>query len=83
MFSVSLAVVLSTAPHRPAGSKDPAGLPWSVQGPGGGHSSADAYSLDGTLGQPLTEASAGGTANLTSGFWQADTYLVYVPQVSR
>ena len=82
---LAAAVLLAAATARgQTGTAGTAGLPWSVLGAGGGHSSAATYSLDGTLGQPLSDSSAGGAYQLASGFWQEDAgYHVYMPQLRR
>lgn len=44
-------------------------LPWSVVGSGGMGGSADGYTINSTLGQPVVGLVAEGDYSLTSGFW--------------
>jgi hypothetical protein len=44
-------------------------LPWSVIGSGGMGGSAGDYTINSTLGQPVTGVADAGGYHLTSGFW--------------
>jgi hypothetical protein len=56
-----------------------------VTGGGGGHAAAGDYSLDATIGQPITGSGAGAPYQLSSGFWAAawPEGMTYVPLVQR
>ena len=56
----------------------------SVIGGGGGNSSAGAYVLDGTVGQPVVGTVSNSPYNLCAGFWCGmGVYKVYLPFVLR
>jgi hypothetical protein len=56
---------------------------WTVDN-GGGVSQGGPYQINGTAGQPDAGNSAGGTYNLSGGFWSGSVYLVTrIPMVSR
>jgi hypothetical protein len=44
-------------------------LSWNVIGAGGGHATSATYTLDATIGQPVTDISASTSVSLQSGFW--------------
>ena len=48
-------------------------LSWSTVDSGGGRSSGDNYTLDGTIGQPDAATSSGGVYTLQGGYWSAFT----------
>ncbi|MDW8325687.1 MAG: hypothetical protein RMK99_03890 [Anaerolineales bacterium] len=51
---------------------------------GGGASSGGVYSLRGTIGQPVTGISTGGTYRLSAGFWSGPVWRsLYLPLISR
>jgi hypothetical protein len=59
---------------------------WWVIGGGGGHAEAGNYSLDATIGQPVTGGMSGGPYTLASGFWGGAAvveYEIYLPIVLK
>jgi hypothetical protein len=60
-------------------------LSWSTIDGGGGMSSNDIYTLNGSIGQPDAGTLAGTGYTLTGGFWGGRTaqYRVYLPLVLR
>jgi hypothetical protein len=60
-------------------------MDWWVIGGGGAQVDSGAYSLGGTLGQPVTGASSAGGYELCAGYWcgAAGRHTVYLPVVLR
>src|SRR4030042_1022912 len=44
-------------------------IDWYVIGSGGGHSESGAYSVDGTIGQPIVGVSSSANYRIEAGFW--------------
>jgi hypothetical protein len=44
-------------------------IDWYVIGSGGGHSESGAYSIDGTIGQPIVGVSSSANYRIEAGFW--------------
>jgi hypothetical protein len=57
---------------------------WVLSG-GGGHTEADPYALDGTIGQPLVGTELAGGYTLCAGFWCGAEagHRIYLPLVVR
>ncbi len=57
---------------------------WTVDSGGATSSAGGSYSLGGTIGQPDTGASSGGTYTLTGGFWgggAANEHTLFLPLI--
>jgi len=56
---------------------------WSVIGGGGGGATDGYYTLNGTIGQPVTGLSSSAEGNLCSGFWckVLEHYKIFIPLV--
>ena len=59
-------------------------IDWWVINGGGGRLSNGSVTLDGTLGQPVTGVSTGGSAWLGAGYWYADQPVqIFLPLLRR
>jgi len=60
-------------------------IEWDVTGGGGGHAAAGIYTLDTTIGQPVTGVAMNTGAELCAGFWcgPALQIHIYLPKVAR
>jgi hypothetical protein len=61
---------------------------WTVDGGGGSDNASGTYTLGGTIGQPDTGVSEGGTYTLAGGFWGGGNAAVlnnpvYLPLITR
>jgi hypothetical protein len=79
-----LALTVSVAAAQTGGGYD---LTWSTIDGGGGTSSGDTYTLDGTSGQFDANVMSGGGYTLAGGFWTSLTavaeFKVYLPLILR
>jgi hypothetical protein len=81
--SVLICCLLLTSIALASGSYS---INWWVIAGGGGHAEAGNYSLDATIGQPVTGVMSGGPYTLASGFWGgalAVEYKIYLPIVLK
>ena len=59
-------------------------IDWQVLAGGGGHASGTNITLDGTLGQPVTGLSTGGSARLSAGYWyEQQSVRIFLPLLRR
>jgi len=81
-----LSLMVATAPSL---AGDGWQIPWWTVDSGGGESTANNYSVTGTIGQPDTATLSSGNYILTGGFWQSpgsvspQEHLSYLPLLRR
>ena len=88
ILSISLLVALSTLVY--AQSSTDYNMTWVAVHSGGGVSSAKAYCLGGTIGQPEAGITSDGVYTLNSGFWSGmgpvkapSASYIYLPTILR
>jgi hypothetical protein len=77
-----LLMVLVTSSTLASGTME---IDWYVIGGGGGTAIAGDYTLNGTIGQPVTGLSSSGGTDLCSGFWcrVLSGFRIFLPLVLR
>jgi len=80
--AIVLLLAVLTAAALAAGTPE---IDWCVIGGGGAQVDGGAYSLGGTLGQPVTGGSSAGDYDLCAGYWcgAVSQHAVYLPVVLR
>jgi hypothetical protein len=59
-------------------------LSWNVIGGGGGKSTGSGFAVEGTIGQPIVDASSGAKYTLRHGFWATlQSIRMYLPLIGK
>ena len=86
---LSLAVLALSTSVTVASAAANADISWSTVSSGGGHSTGSTYSLKGSIGQVVVDASTGGNYSVDSGYWSSTANSedrdtdVYLPLIQR